>query len=471
MMKMLIGGAWTDASSGRTMGVVNPATWAEIGSVPLGGPEDAGAAVEAAEGALAGWSEVPALERGRVLARTAALVREEVGRLAPLLVAEQGKPLREATDEVRGFAHILEYYAGLSSSLHGETMATKAYGRIVIEKRPLGVCVGIVPWNMPVIIAGWKIGPALLAGNTMVLKPASTTPLTTLEFGELFVRAGLPPGVLNIVTGPGESLGEALVTHPAVRKVSFTGEVGTGRHVAEAAAPTMKHLTLELGGSDPAIVCDDADLEEAAAGVVRGRFYNCGQVCTAVKRVYVFSSVADRFRALVKEKTERIVVGDGMGAGVGMGPLNNAAGYERMQQIADDLSGEARFLTGGAATGTKGWFFTPTVVTDLPAGALPLREEVFGPILPVIEVHDLDEAIEGANSTNYGLGASIWTKSLERAERGCRDLEAGIVWVNQHLKIPPEAPFGGTKGSGIGRENGPRSLDRYTEERSILIRL
>jgi len=470
-MKMLIGGAWMDASSGKMMGIVNPATWDEIGSVPLGGPQDAGAAVEAAENALAGWSEMPALERGKVLAQTAALVRGDSERLAALLVAEQGKPLREATDEIRGFAHILEYYAGLASSLYGETMATKAYGRIIIEKRPLGVCVGIVPWNMPVLIAGWKIGPALLAGNTLVLKPASTTPLTTLEIGKLFVRAGLPPGVLNIVTGPGESLGEALVTHAAVRKVSFTGEIGTGRHVAEAAAPTMKHLTLELGGSDPAIVCDDADLEKAAAGVVGARFYNCGQVCTAVKRVYVFSSVADRFRALVREKTEKIIVGSGMEAGVGMGPLNNAGGYERMQQIVDDLRGEARLLIGGEATGKKGWFFAPTVVTDLPSDALPLREEVFGPILPVIEVSDLDEAIDRANSTQYGLGASIWTRRLDRAERGCRELEAGIIWVNQHLKIPPEAPFGGTKGSGIGRENGPRALDHYTEERSILIRI
>lgn len=469
-MKMLIGGAWVDASSERTMDVVDPATWEKIDSVPLGGPEDGGAAVEAAGEALAGWAEKTPLDRGKVLARTADLVRGEADTLAATLVAEQGKPLREAKDEVRGFAHILEYYAGLASSLVGETLNTAAYGRIIVEKRPLGVCVGIVPWNMPVIIAGWKIGPALLAGNTVVLKPASTTPLTTLAIGDLFCRAGLPAGALNIVTGPGETLGEALVTHPDVRKVSFTGEIGTGRHVAETAAQTMKHVTLELGGSDPMIVCDDADLEAAAAGAVAGRFYNCGQTCTAVKRLYVFSRVADRFRALLTKKTEEIKVGNGMEAGVRMGPLNNAAGQERMRQVVEEIEGDGRVLTGGKVPQGKGFFFEPTVVTGLAPDALPLREEVFGPVLPVVEVEDLDEALHEANSTKYGLGASIWTNSLARAERGCRDLEAGIVWVNQHLKIPPEAPFGGTKWSGIGRENGRAALERYTEERSVLIR-
>ncbi|WP_342677988.1 aldehyde dehydrogenase family protein [Methanofollis sp. UBA420] len=469
-MKMLIGGAWVDASSERTMDVVNPATWETIERVPLGGPEDGGAAVEAAGEALAGWAGQTSLDRGKVLYRTADLVRGEVDTLATTLVAEQGKPLREAKDEVRGFAHILEYYAGLASSLMGETLNTQAYGRIIVEKRPLGICVGIVPWNMPVLIAGWKIGPALLAGNTVVLKPASTTPLTTLAIGDLFCRAGLPAGALNIVTGPGETLGEALVTHPDVRKVSFTGEIGTGRHVAEAAAQTIKHVTLELGGSDPMIVCDDADLEAAVAGAVAGRFYNCGQTCTAVKRLFVFSSVADRFRALLTRKTEEIRVGNGMEAGVRMGPLNNAPGQERMRQVVEEIEGEGRILTGGKVPPGKGFFFEPTVVAGLAPDALSLREEVFGPVLPVVEVESLDEALQEANSTKYGLGASIWTKNLERAERGCRDLEAGIVWVNQHLKIPPEAPFGGTKWSGIGRENGRAALDRYTEERSILVR-
>ncbi|MDD4254257.1 MAG: aldehyde dehydrogenase family protein [Methanofollis sp.] len=469
-MKMLIGSAWVDASSERTMDVVNPATWERIDSVPLGGPEDGGAAVEAAGEALAGWAGQTPLDRGKVLYRTADLVRREADTLATTLVAEQGKPLREAKDEVRGFAHILEYYAGLASSLQGETLNTAAYGRIIVEKRPLGVCVGIVPWNMPVLIAGWKIGPALLAGNTVVLKPASTTPLTTLAIGDLFSRAGLPAGALNIVTGPGETLGEALVTHPDVRKVSFTGEIGTGRRVAEAAAQTMKYVTLELGGSDPMIVCDDADLEAAVAGAVAGRFYNCGQTCTAVKRLFVFSGVAEKFRALLTSKAEEIRVGNGMEPGVRMGPLNNAAGQERMRQVVEGIEGEGRVLTGGKVPSGKGFFFEPTVVTGLAPDALPLRDEVFGPVLPVFEVESLDEALHAANSTKYGLGASIWTKSLERAERGCRDLEAGIVWVNQHLKIPPEAPFGGTKWSGIGRENGRGALDRYTEERSILIR-
>ncbi|QSZ66527.1 aldehyde dehydrogenase [Methanofollis aquaemaris] len=469
-MKMLIGGEWKAAASGGEMEVVNPATWETIGTVPLGGHEDAGAAVDAAGSAFAGWADLPPVERGKVLFRTAALVREETEHLAATLVAEQGKPLREATDEVRGFAHVLEYYAGLSSSLYGESINTKAYGRIIVERRPLGVCVGIVPWNMPVLIAGWKIGPALVAGNTMVLKPASTTPLTTLAIGDLFLRAGLPEGVLNVVTGPGETVGEALVTHPNVRKVSFTGDIGTGRHVAETAAQTMKHVALELGGSDPMIVCDDADLKAAAAGAVVGRFYNCGQTCTAVKRVYVFSDVAERFKELLVEKTRAITVGDGMETWVRMGPLNNAAGLERIEGVVEDVREEAEILTGGRHPGGKGFFYEPTLITGLPADAPTLREEVFGPVLPVVEVEDLDEAVEAANSTRYGLGASIWTKEIGRAERGCRDLEAGIVWVNQHLKVPPETPFGGVKWSGTGRENGLHALERYTEEKALLIR-
>ncbi|WP_165394844.1 aldehyde dehydrogenase family protein [Methanofollis fontis] len=470
-MKMLIGGAWSDATAGRRLGVVNPATWEEIDQVPLGGPDDAGAAVEAAADALRGWGDLPVLERAGRLTRTASLVREETERLAALLVSEQGKPLREARDEIRGFAHILEYYAGLASSLRGDAVRTGAYGRIITEKRPIGVCAAIVPWNMPVIIAGWKIGPALMAGNTLVLKPASNTPLTTLAIGELFVRAGLPPGVLNIVTGPGESLGEALVTHPGVRKVSFTGATDTGRHIAEAAAPTMKYLTLELGGSDPMIVCDDADLDAAANGAVAARFYNCGQTCTAVKRVYVFSEIAERFRERVAQRVEEITVGNGMEKGVRMGPLSNAAGYTHIEQIVDEMKGEAEIIAGGERQGDRGWFYRPTVICGCSPDALPLREEVFGPVLPIVEVETLDEAITEANSTRYGLGASIWTNSLSRTEQGCRELEAGIVWVNQHLKIPPEAPFGGVKGSGIGRENGPGALDRYTEERSILVRI
>lgn len=469
-MKMLIGGEWETAASDGEMEVINPATWETVGVVPQGGHEDARAAVDAAGEACSGWAALPPVERGKILFRTAALVREEVGRLAATLVAEQGKPLREATDEVRGFAHVLEYYAGLSSSLYGESINTKPYGRIIVERRPLGICAGIIPWNMPVMIAGWKIGPALTAGNTMVLKPASTTPLTTLAIGDLFLKAGLPAGVLNIVTGPGKTVGEALVTHPDVRKISFTGEIGTGRHVAETAAQTMKHVTLELGGSDPMIVCDDADLEAAAAGAAGGRFYNCGQTCTAVKRVYVFSEVADRFSELLTEKTRAFTIGNGMEKGVRMGPLNNAAGLERIEAVVEDVQDEAEILTGGKRPEGKGFFYEPTLITGLPADAPVLSEEVFGPVLPIVEVENLDEALDAANSTRYGLGASIWTNDLRRAERGCQGLEAGIVWVNQHIKVPPETPFGGVKLSGTGRENGLHALERYTEEKALLIK-
>ncbi len=330
---------------------------------------------------------------------------------------------------------------------------------------------------MPAIIMGWKIGAALTAGNTMVLKPARTAPLTCIRLAEILEEAGLPPGVLNIVTGPGETVGREIARNPGIRKVSFTGEVGTGRQVAMDAAPTMKHLTLELGGSDPMIVADDADIGMAVEGVIRGRFYNCGQVCTAVKRLYLFDSIADEFIRHLKSRVEEIVVGNGLDRGVSMGPLNNRAGFMRVVTQVDTAreQDEGTIITGGRTPEgeayKRGFFFLPTLVTDVPYDSILFSEEVFGPVLPIATVSGLDEAIDLANNSRYGLGASVWTRSADVIARATESLEAGIVWVNQHLRIPPEVPFGGMKSSGIGRENGSRALEEYTEEKTVLIRL
>ena len=476
-MKMLIDGERRDSVSGRIFPVHNPATGDVVDEAPLGGEDDVLSAIEAAGGAFPDWAAKSPRDRAKILFFAAEEVRRRNTDLAALLTAEQGKPIREAVDEINGFANILEYYHGISAGLRGEFANLKGYGRVTVMRRPLGICGAIIPWNMPAIIMGWKIGAALAAGNTMVLKPARTAPLTCMRLAEILGEAGLPPGVLNVVTGPGETVGREIARNPAVRKVSFTGEVGTGRQVALDAAPAMKRLTLELGGSDPMIVCDDADIGAAVEGVIRGRFYNCGQVCTAVKRLYVFDAIADEFVRRLTARVEGIVVGNGMSRGVGMGPLNNRAGLNRVVDLVDAVRerDEGEIVAGGQVPEgeeyERGLFFLPTLITGVPHDSVLFSEEVFGPVLPIAAVSDLDEAIELANNSRYGLGASVWTRNADAIARATEELEAGIVWVNQHLRIPPEVPFGGTKASGIGRENGSRALDEYTEEKAVLVRL
>ncbi|WP_292727350.1 aldehyde dehydrogenase [Methanoculleus sp.] len=476
-MKMLINGEWRDSVSGKMFAVHNPATGDVVGEAPLGGEDDVRSAVQAAGEAFGDWSAKSPRDRSKVLFFAATEVRRRNTDLAALLTAEQGKPIREAVDEINGFANILEYYHALSAGERGEFMNLRGYGRTTVLRRPLGICGAIVPWNMPAIIMAWKIGPALTTGNTVILKPARTAPLTCIKLAEILGDAGLPPGVLNVVTGPGETVGREIARNPGVRKVSFTGEVGTGRQVALDAAPALKRLTLELGGSDPMIVCDDAEIPMAVEGVIRGRFYNCGQVCTAIKRLYVYESIADEFVRRLTARVEAIVVGNGMDRGVGMGPLNNPAGLERVVSQVDAARdrGEGEIVAGGQTPEgevyKRGHFFLPTLITGVPRDSVLFSEEVFGPVLPIATVSGLDEALDLANNSRYGLGASVWTHSADVIARATDELEAGIVWVNQHLKIPPEVPFGGTKASGIGRENGSRALEEYMEEKAVLIRL
>lgn len=329
---------------------------------------------------------------------------------------------------------------------------------------------------MPALIMAWKIGPALISGNTLVLKPASNTPLTNLTLASILSEAGLPAGVLNVVTGPGEVVGETLVKSPKVKKISFTGEVGTGKRIAELAAGRMKRVTLELGGSDPMLVCDDANLGNAVAGALRGRFYNCGQTCTAVKRLFVFESVAEEFIKKLETGIRNLRLGNGLHENIDMGPLNNRKQWEYIKQLVREVEekDEGRIITGGrvpeGSAYSKGYFFEPTLITDVPVESRLLKEEVFGPILPVVQVKDLEGAIEAANNSCYGLGASIWTKNIDRARIGFEQLNAGIIWLNQHLKVAPEVPFGGTKESGVGRENGPDALSEYLDLKTVMLK-
>jgi len=322
-MKMQISGKSVEAYDGEFFDIINPATGELIDRVPKGTEDDAAIAVEAASSAFNDWASTSPQQRARILYRAAGIVRQRKDELAILLTREQGKPFAEAKNEIEGFANVLEYYCGLASSFHGDFIPVPQNGYAFTVKKPLGVCAAIIPWNMPALIMAWKIGPALISGNTLVLKPASNTPLTNLTLASILNEAGLSTGVLNIVTGPGEVVGESLVKNHKVNKVSFTGEARTGKHVAELAAGSMKRITLELGGSDPMLVCDDANLEDAVAGALRGRFYNCGQTCTAVKRLFVFESIAEEFMKKLEAGVRNLKIGNGLHENIDLGPLNN----------------------------------------------------------------------------------------------------------------------------------------------------
>ncbi|PWR72385.1 aldehyde dehydrogenase family protein [Methanospirillum stamsii] len=455
--------------------VLNPADGSIIGEVPAGTRQDADNAVLLAREAFSSWSRTDATNRSKILFTSAERVRADQKELAVLLTREQGKPIRESMNEIAGFARVLEYYASISGSLPGDYGKSSSYGHMVVARQPLGVCAAIIPWNMPALIMAWKIGPVLATGNTMVLKPSKTAPLTCIALAGHLSASGLPEDVLKIVTGTGEVIGKSLATHPDIRSLSFTGSVDTGIRVASLAAPTLKKTILELGGSDAMIVCHDADLKAAAKGAVSGRFFNCGQTCTAIKRVFVHEQIAGSFINEIKELTSRFKIGNGLESGVDMGPLHTRRQRDLVHEIVRNTidSDMGQVLTGGvlsdAGSLNSGNFYMPTILTDVDPDAPVMKEEVFGPVLPVTTFSTLDEAIDHANATRFGLGSSVWTHDARTISRAIEELNAGIIWVNQHLRIPPEVPFGGMKSSGIGRENGRNALLSYLEEKTILI--
>jgi succinate-semialdehyde dehydrogenase/glutarate-semialdehyde dehydrogenase len=472
---MFVGGEFVRCHRERSP-VVDPATEEVLDTVPLAGPEEVDLAVRSAQEAFRSWSEMPAARRGDLLLRAAHHVHEHLDELSRSLTLEQGKPLREARLEVRRFVETLTHYAGLGRNLRGgyvPNLDEGTYGLVL--KRPVGVVAAIVPWNFPTTLLGNKLGPALVAGNTVVAKPAETTPLTTLRIAQLLYEAGLPAGVFNVVTGAGPEAGEALVRHPLVRKVAFTGSTEVGKRIMALAAEAVKRVTLELGGSDPMIVCDDADLDAAASAASVGRFFNCGQACVAVKRLYVFEAVADEFVDRLLARVRRLRVGPGLEEGVHLGPLHTERQRQRIeQQVQDALDRGARLVCGGRRPDEprlrRGFFYEPTVLVDADPQARVAEEEVFGPVLPVWRVADLDEAIQRANASRYGLGSSVWTRSLERASVAAERLETGYTWVNSVNRIYDELPFGGTKQSGFGKEHGVEALDYYLETKSVVVR-
>ena len=462
-------------NTGDPLDVINPAEGRAFASVAAASAADVDAAVEAAAEALRAWSELAASKRGEILGRAAHHVEEHLDELVPLLTREQGKTLRDSRIEVAKAIDTLNHYVGLSKALRGAHTPNLDPGVDgMVLRRPLGVVGAIVPWNFPTTLLCNKLAPALVAGNTLVAKPAATTPLTTLRFAELLAEGGLPEGVFNVVTGRGSTAGEALVTHPVVRKIAFTGSTPVGERIMAQCAHGIKRVTLELGGSDPMIICDDADLAAAASAASMGRFYNCGQACLAIKRVYVFESVADEVIDSIVEKAKRLKVGRGDVRGTQMGPMHTAGGREEMAaQVSRTLQAGGELRTGGGPPEDPdlagGFFYEPTVVADPPHDSPMATEEVFGPALPIWRVKDLDEAIARANASPFGLGSSVWTKDLQTAREAATRIEAGYTWINSRTKVYDELPFGGWKSSGYGKEHGEEAFDYYTETKSVVL--
>jgi acyl-CoA reductase-like NAD-dependent aldehyde dehydrogenase len=443
----------------QTFGVINPATGEVFAQAPECTREQLDAALESAHKAQLSWKTDATARTGALLAAADA-VDAAAKELGPLLTAEQGKPVAQAIGEAKGIALWLRHFAKLDLPREVIQDDERVFAEVV--RRPVGVVAAITPWNFPLSMAAWKFAPALRAGNTVVVKPSPYTPLATLRLGEV-LRDALPPGVLNIVSGSDE-LGGWMTSHPLVRKISFTGSVATGKKVAAAAAPDLKRVTLELGGNDPAIVLDDVDTEKVAEKLFWSAFRNSGQVCIAVKRVYVPERLHDDLVDALAAKARAAKVGDGMAEGTDLGPINNKPQFERVSELVSDaLSNGATAVAGGGPLDRPGYFFAPTVLTGVSDGTRIVDEEQFGPALPVIPYRDVDDALARANATTFGLGGSVWSADPDRAAGVAERLETGTAWVNTHAALAPHQPFGGAKWSGIGVENGSWGLLGYTE--------
>ncbi len=464
----------TKSQSARVSTVHNPATGEPVDTVLTGTRDDAKRTIDQAEAAFESWANLAPSKRAEILYRGAQTVLEHKDELSRLLTCEQGKPLREAGLEIQRFVHTLNHYAGLGKEIRGGHVSLGEGRYAMIIKVPFGVCGAIIPWNFPVSLMGNKIAPALLAGNTVVVKPASTAPLTAIRCIELLQQSGLPPGVLNVIAGAGSVVGQEILENSKVRKIGFTGATDTGREVMRTAAQEIKRVTLELGGSDPMIVCDDADLDRAVSAASVGRFFNCGQACLAIKRLYLFDSIADEFIDKLVAKANKLVVGNGLEKGTMIGPLHTSSQRQEVEeQVQDAVDRGATVLCGGKRPQgeqyEKGFFYLPTLLTDVDESSKVIQEEVFGPALPIIRVKDLDEAIAKANNCIFGLGSSVWTRDLKRAAVAGERIESGYTWINSPQVIYDELPFGGFKQSGLGKEHGSEALDHYLQTKSVVV--
>ena len=443
----------------QTMPVLNPATEEVLAQCPRASKSQLDAAVSAAKAAFPAWAAIPIEERRKLVGKMADTIEANTGELGRLLTSEQGKPLADATGEVMGMAGFFRYFSSLDLPMR--VIEDSGDRRVEAHRRPLGVIGAIIPWNYPLLLLSSKLPSALLAGNTIVVKPAPTTPLSTLKFAEL-VKDILPKGVLNVIADAND-LGDHMTKHPDIGKISFTGSTATGQKVMASAAATLKRITLELGGNDASIVLDDVDPKKVAAGIFEGAFQNSGQVCLAIKRLYVHESVYDEICNELVAIAKNTVVGDGSKQGTKLGPLQNKMQYEKVKGFLEDARKNGNVIAGGAAMDRPGYFIEPTIVRDIKEGSRLVDEEQFGPVLPVIKYSDNEEVISRANATNYGLGASVWSSDTARAHKVASRIEAGTVWINKHLDMAPHIPFGGAKQSGIGTELAEEGLAEFTQ--------
>jgi aldehyde dehydrogenase (NAD+) len=477
--QLFIDGQWVDSESGKTFKTPNPATGDTLAEVAEADKADIDKAVTAARRAFEGkWSRMSARDRGRLLYKLSQLIEENAAELAAVETADNGKPIKESLYvDLPQVVENFEYFAGWATKIEGETIPVPGKMFNYTLREPIGVCGQIIPWNFPLLMAAWKLAPALAAGNTVVLKPAEQTPVGAMELAKLIQEAGFPEGVVNIVPGYGETAGAALAAHPGIDKVAFTGSTEVGKMVAKAAADNLTKVSLELGGKAPNIVFADSDLDQAVAGAMMGIFYNQGQVCCAGSRLFVEESVKDQFLERLSEKSSKIAVGDPMDKSTQMGPQVSEEQLNRIKGYVEVAREEgATVLTGGQppqldAAFQKGYFFSPTIFSEVKNSMRVAQEEIFGPVVSVITFADEDDLIKQANDTIYGLSAGIWTRDITRAHRFAKEIKAGVVWINTYNMFNAASPFGGYKQSGYGREMGRHALDLYTQVKSVWVDL
>jgi acyl-CoA reductase-like NAD-dependent aldehyde dehydrogenase len=474
--KMVIGGKSLEARSGEMFDVFNPASGQVFAQVPRGGVADVDAGVAAARQAFDDrrWAGLRPGKRTEILYKVGELIKRNISELAQLESLDSGKPVSIASGEMWAAGDVFRYYAGWPTKIFGETTPTDDNMLVYSLREPIGVCGGIIPWNFPLIMATWKIAPALAFGNTIVLKPAEQTPLSAIRLGELCLEAGVPEGVVNVVTGFGTEAGQALAQHGDVDKIAFTGSTEVGRKILHASEGNLKRVTLELGGKSPNIVFADADMNRATKGSMYGVFLNSGQVCTAGTRIVVEKSVHDEFVSSLVDSTASMKMGDPLEEDTKMGPVVSQEQLERITgYIEIGRSEGAEVAVGGERAGElgDGYFVQPTIFTGVRNDMRIAQEEIFGPVAAVIEVDDVDEAISVANDTIYGLAAAVWTTDVSKAHRVARGIKAGTVWVNTAGNIDPSVSFGGYKQSGFGRELGLHSMETYTQTKSVWVNL